>query len=201
MVVVGGANAQPVGVTVYGEISVEDAPAEEVEDQHEPQEIVERWVDPKPLPRGEALFQATMMRDHNQARAAVSLAPLAWDAGLAADAARYAATLAATRTFAHAKRVAGEPVQGENLWMGTRRAYSYADMVGSWVDERRYFRRGLFPDISRAGSWHLVGHYTQIVWAGTKAVGCAVAANISDEYLVCRYFPAGNIVGRDILVP
>lgn len=201
MVVVGAANAQPVGGTLYEEISVEEVSADDPEDQHEPQEIVEQWVDPKPQPRAETLLRTTMMRDHNRARADVSVAPLVWDAGLAADAARYAATLAATRTFAHAKRVAGEPVQGENLWMGTGRAYSYADMIGSWVDERRDFRRGLFPDISRAGSWHLVGHYTQIVWAGTKAVGCAVAANTSDEYLVCRYFPAGNIVGRDVLVP
>jgi hypothetical protein len=85
--------------------------------------------------------------------------------------------------------------------MGTRRAYGYADMIGSWVDERSDFKRGLFPDVALRKSWHEVGHYTQIVWAGTKAVGCAVAANASDEYLVCRYFPAGNVMGRDVLTP
>ncbi|MDB5701003.1 MAG: serine protease [Sphingomonadales bacterium] len=196
------ASAAPAGVTVFEEISYEDVPDEgAADDQHEPQEIVETWDNPAPQPRGEALFRATMMRDHNRARAAVSVPPLVWEAGLAANAAAYAATLAATRTFAHARRVPGKPVQGENLWMGTRRAYGYADMTGSWVDERTDFKRGLFPDVARTKSWHEVGHYTQIIWAGTKAVGCAMATNSSDEYLVCRYFPAGNVMGRDVLTP
>jgi hypothetical protein len=203
MIVGGPAHAAPAGVMVYEEVSFEDVPADDVssDGQHEAPEIVEAWDNPVQQPRGEALLRATMMRDHNRAREAVSVPPLVWDAGLAANAARYAATLAATRTFAHARRVPGQPVEGENLWMGTRRAYGYDDMVGSWVDEARDFKQGLFPDVSRAGSWHLVGHYTQIIWAGTKAVGCAVASNVSDEYLVCRYFPAGNVMGRDALVP
>ena len=40
---------------------------------------------------------------------------------------------------------AAGPRQGENLFMGTRTAYSYADMIGLLVDERRYFRPGRFP--------------------------------------------------------
>jgi hypothetical protein len=196
------ANAAPVGNVVYEEISYEDGPGDEgSSDRAEPQEIVDEWKNPAPQPRGEAAFRAEMMRDHNRARARVSVEPLVWDSGLAAEAAGYAETLAATRTFAHAKRLAGKPVEGENLWMGTRRAYSYADMVGSWLDEGRDFKRGLFPDLSLTGSWHDVGHYTQVIWSGTKAVGCAVAVNASDEYMVCRYFPAGNVWGRDPLIP
>ena len=38
--------------------------------------------------------------------------------------------------------------QGENLWMGTRGAYSYGEMIGQLVDERRYFRPGRFPAVS-----------------------------------------------------
>ncbi len=203
LLVAGTGHAAPISVSVVEEISYEDLPAEDAagDDAHEVPEIVEPWDDPKPQPRGEAIFRSTMLRDHNRARAAVSVAPLIWDDGLAANAAAYAATLAATRTFAHAPRCAGRPVEGENLWMGTRRAYHYADMTGSWVDERRDFRRGLFPDVSATKSWHEVGHYTQIIWAKTKAVGCAVASNASDEYLVCRYFPAGNVVGRDAFAP
>jgi hypothetical protein len=30
-------------------------------------------------------------------------------------------------------------------------------------------------------------------------MGCAMASNARNDYLVCRYSPAGNIVGRDPL--
>ena len=69
-------------------------------------------------------------------------------------------------------------------------------MVGHWVTERRDFVNAPTPGFSRTGRWQDVAHYTQIIWRGTSAVGCAVAANARDEYLVCRYAPAGNVVGR-----
>ena len=79
--------------------------------------------------------------------------------------------------------------------MGTRTAYSYAAMIGALVDERRHFRPGRFPAVSRTGNWSDVGHYTQIVWPTSQRVGCATAANHAHDYLVCRYLPAGNITG------
>jgi len=83
--------------------------------------------------------------------------------------------------------------------MGTKTAYAYAEMSGGWVDERRLFKRGRFPDVSRNGKWADVGHYTQIIWRTTTQVGCALASNATDEYLVCRYLASGNIVGFDPL--
>jgi hypothetical protein len=49
--------------------------------------------------------------------------------------------------------------------------------------------------VSRTGDWSQVAHYTQIVWPATQRVGCATASNRSNDYLVCRYLPAGNVVG------
>jgi hypothetical protein len=69
-------------------------------------------------------------------------------------------------------------------------------MVGGWGSEKRFFVRGAFPNNSRTGNWFDVGHYTQIVWPTTTRVGCAVASNGRNDYLVCRYSPAGNIDGR-----
>ena len=40
------------------------------------------------------------------------------------------------------------------------------------------------------------GHYTQVVWRNTREVGCAVARNGSDDFLVCRYWPSGNWMGQ-----
>ncbi len=87
--------------------------------------------------------------------------------------------------------------QGENLWMGTAGAFTLAEMVDDWGRERRHFANGIFPEVSTTGSWSDVGHYTQMVWRNTTAVGCAGRA-ASDGYyrLVCRYSPAGNIIGQ-----
>ena len=113
------------------------------------------------------------------------------------SAAMYAAQLAATRSFQHSNRRA-RPGIGENLWMGTRGYFSYESMVGTWASEGRYFRPGIFPAVSRSGSWEDVGHFTQMVWPTTTRVGCAVASNASTDYLVCRYSPAGNVDGRPV---
>src|SRR3546814_14300695 len=42
---------------------------------------------------------------------------------------------------------------GENLWMGSAGAYSASFMVDAFVDERRNFKPGKFPHISRTGNW------------------------------------------------
>ena len=133
--------------------------------------------------REQAIFRATMIDDHNAARYAVGAAPLIWDEALADDALRYARRMAATRRFAHALQTEARPAEGENLWMGTHRAYSYEHMAQAWIEEDKVFQTGTFPANSRTGKWHDVGHYTQVIWGRTQAVGCAIASNQTDDYL------------------
>ncbi|PHR15324.1 MAG: Fis family transcriptional regulator [Sphingopyxis sp.] len=140
-----------------------------------------------------------MMQTHNMARAKVGAPDLVWDSALAKDAAKYANSMARTGRFAHDSQSERSARQGENLWMGTRNAYPQTEMVGSWVDEDRYFKKGAFPDNSTTGSWHDIGHYTQIIWPTTKRVGCAMANSGAYDYLVCRYSPAGNVMGQNPL--
>ena len=160
-----------------------------------PQRGVLPWTDPRPQPRGYALLRSAMIAGHNQARRQYGVAPLAWDEALARDAAVYAQRLARINRFEHDRQAGRSPRQGENLFMGTRGAYSYADMIRLLVEEGRYFRAGRFPDVSRTGSVSHVGHYTQIIWPTSRRVGCATASSRGNDYLVCRYLPAGNIVG------
>ena len=160
-----------------------------------PQSATIPWTDPRPQPRNTQLLRATMISAHNQARRQYGAGPLAWDEALARDAGVYAQRLARSGRFEHDPQVGRRPRQGENLWVGTRSAYSYAEMIGLLVDERRFFRPGRFPAVSRTGDWSHVAHYTQIVWPATQRVGCATASNRSSDYLVCRYLPAGNVVG------
>lgn len=147
-------------------------------------------------PRGEALMRQAMIDAHNRARAAAGVPPLVWNPALAVDAERYARELARTGRFEHSKEPRGPAPEGENLWTGTRGAYRYEEMAGHWVDERRDYRRGPTPDFSVTGRWEDVAHYTQIIWRGTTEFGCATASNATDDYLVCRYTPPGNVVGQ-----
>ncbi|HWH17287.1 MAG TPA: CAP domain-containing protein, partial [Allosphingosinicella sp.] len=64
--------------------------------------------------------------------------------------------------------------------------------------ERRYFRAGVFPNVSSSGNWSDVGHYTQMVWRGTTSVGCALHQSPRWDFLICRYAPSGNVVGQRV---
>ena len=140
---------------------------------------------------------ARILAAQNALRQQAGVQPLVWDPALGQAAANYAFQLAATNTFQHSDRHA-RPGIGENLWMGSHGVFSYETMVGGWGLEKRFFVRGTFPNNSRTGNWYDVGHYTQIVWPTTTRVGCAVASNARNDYLVCRYSPAGNIDGHPV---
>ncbi len=143
------------------------------------------------------LAAGRLLHAHNSERSAVGAAPLVWDARLAAAADAYALELARTGRWGHspAHRRAG---QGENLWMGTRGAFSAAAMVADWASEKRMFRPGVFPNVSRSASWQDVGHYTQMVWPATSRVGCSVRSSAQWDYLVCRYAAPGNVIGHRV---
>lgn len=147
-------------------------------------------------PRSERLLRDIMLTAHNEERRRYGIPALEWDPALAADAARYAGQMAQSNIFRHSMKSGRAKPSGENLWMGPRRLYSYEVMVGSFLDERKYFRsKGKLPDFSTSGRWQDVGHYTQMIWRGTRKLGCALGDGQSYEYLVCRYFPAGNVYG------
>lgn len=144
-----------------------------------------------PLSRNQAAVSERLLAAHNVERARVRVAPLQWDPLLAAAAASYGPALARSVGLPHSPR-ASRPGQRENLWMGTRGAYSPEQMVGSWIDERRQFRPGIYPNVSTTGNWADVSHYTQLIWRGTMRVGCAIHSTPRWDYLICRYSPPGN---------
>jgi hypothetical protein len=140
-------------------------------------------------------IEERLLAAHNKERALAGVPPLRWDLGLAASAARYAPIFSALGRFVHSPR-ADRPTQGENLWMGTRGAYTPEQMVANWAFGKRYFRPGRFPDVSSTGAWLDVSHYTQLIWRDTTSLGCAISSTRERDYLVCRYSPRGNRDGR-----
>jgi hypothetical protein len=138
-----------------------------------------------------------LLAAHNRERTAAGIGKLQWDEELAADAEAWGETLAASGEFEHEEGDPDDPdPQGENLWAGTVGAYSPEEMVGMWIEEKKLFRPGRFPDNSVTGNYADVGHYTQLMWRETGLVGCALAESEEEEVLVCRYRQAGNVEGE-----
>jgi hypothetical protein len=146
------------------------------------------------LPCAAADFAGEVLAAHNAERTTLNLPPLVWNETLAAHAAVWANRLADLGRLEHSPRDARDG-EGENLWMGTARGYTPEEMVGSWAQEKQFFVYGTFPDATSSGG-HVVGHYTQMIWRGTTEVGCAMASKGNLDVLVCRYSPAGNMIGE-----
>ena len=141
---------------------------------------------------------ARLLAAHNGERARMGVPRLVWSERLTAEARVWAGSLARRRAFHHSNRKTRGGT-GENLWMGTTGYYSPEDMIGSFLEEKRDFRRGVFPAVSRTGNWDDVSHYTQIIWPTTQEIGCAIARSGGGmEVLVCRYWPKGNIDNRAV---
>lgn len=141
-------------------------------------------------------FDQRLLVAHNQERADMGIAPLAWNDSLAADARVWAKELAVTGRFEHSPDEPGKPIEGENLWAGTPRAFSPEAMVHLWAAEKSDYRPGTFPNNSRSGDVERVGHFTQMIWRASRQVGCATAVGANEEFLVCRYSEAGNVYGE-----
>ena len=138
-----------------------------------------------------------LLAAHNRERAAAGLPAMGWDPALAADAAAWGEELAAIDDIEHSPDDPEDPdPQGENLWLGTKGYFTPEIMVGAWIDEKKDFRAGVFPNVSATGDLDDVGHYTQLMWRDTGRVGCAVTESAQYEILVCRYLTAGNVEGE-----
>ncbi|KAK9097443.1 hypothetical protein Sjap_022940 [Stephania japonica] len=134
-------------------------------------------------------FINQIIQGHNDARREVGLAPLEWEPALAKFA----------RVYSNERRRDCELVHtpnngfGENLFWGQGRGWSGSDAVAGWVEEKQYYDLGS----NSCSAGQQCGHYTQMVWRGTKKVGCAkVACHNGDTYITCEYYPPGNYVGE-----
>jgi uncharacterized protein YkwD len=128
---------------------------------------------------------AAVVDAHNQLRAKHCAPPLVWSDTLARTAKRWADHLASAGCrLEHSRNN-----YGENLAGGSTGTLSPEEVARVWYREHeRYdFHKGSF-------SMH-TGHFTQLVWVGTKRIGCAVASCPSQEVWVCNYDPPGNMEG------
>ena len=86
---------------------------------------------------------------------------------------------------------------GENLFGAGGFSPNARHVVESWASEARCYTFGPFQrgDACR-GDCSACGHYTQIVWRETRQLGCGMSQCGNREVWVCKYDPAGNMLGE-----
>lgn len=139
-------------------------------------------------------FAAAMMEDHNAVRAQVGAPPVVWDPHLSQEARAWAETTLRQGRLHHSPTEAAHP-EGENLASVHGAHLGGRALLAYWVQERRAYSYGPI-DCDAESDFAKIGHWTQMVWKDTQAVGCGMASDAEGEVLVCRYLPAGNICGH-----
>ncbi|XP_070554915.1 GLIPR1-like protein 1 isoform X2 [Ptychodera flava] len=148
---------------------------------------------------------STMLARHNYHRTnvnptAANMKYMSWDDDLAAMAQKWSEEC----TWAHGfpPNISPFPIVGQNLWLGG--PYSPSDwidvegVVDSWQSEVSDY------NFDSNTCSKVCGHYTQVVWASSYAVGCGIAhcptvtsSRTVNAFLVtCNYGPAGNYPRR-----
>ncbi len=141
---------------------------------------------PVPAANPAASVAQQFVAAHNRVRAKHCAGPLTWSTKLAAYAQKWADSLEAKGcAFGHS----GGPY-GENLAAGTEGVLDPEATVAMWYDEIKQYK---FPD---GGFSMQTGHFTQVVWRGTKQVGCGHAQCKGNDIWVCEYDPPGNWDGE-----
>ena len=130
------------------------------------------------------------MLAHNDFRSKHGVDPLQWSSQCAEKAQEWADQLAKMGRLQHRR----EDNMGQNLaYMSTSNPDSVTgkQLVQMWYDEIKNYN-------FKAGQFGMnTGHFTQLVWASTTAVGAGVARTAKGQiFLVANYSPPGNVVGQ-----
>ena len=136
---------------------------------------------------------------HNVWRHRVGIDPLRWDEDIADHAQEWADHLASTNNcgLQHSSNedrrdVAGFSSLGQNL-AGGGGGLNGVSSTNLWASERSDYD---FGTAISGSNFQAFGHYTQIVWENTTALGCGMATCGGSTVVVCEYGTAGNFLGQ-----
>eukprot|EP01023_Acetabularia_acetabulum_P044753 TRINITY_DN450_c2_g1_i2.p1 TRINITY_DN450_c2_g1~~TRINITY_DN450_c2_g1_i2.p1 ORF type:complete len:190 (+),score=38.17 TRINITY_DN450_c2_g1_i2:63-572(+) len=151
---------------------------------------------------GQLSFEQEYLNLHNIYRNRHCVVNLRWDGVLQNSALQFAQGC----RWGHDVDLLKGLNQGENLYAAGPAEYftrSPQEVMSAWYDEIDLF------DYFNPKFEEATGHFTQIVWEDTTAVGCAIhicpefvgserrsplSQSGSWEYMVCRYDPPGNVI-------
>ncbi|XP_063690815.1 Golgi-associated plant pathogenesis-related protein 1-like [Bolinopsis microptera] len=91
-------------------------------------------------------------------------------------------------------------LEGENLCRVNKKmllhqgaAHCVEKCTNAWYSDEEPLFNYMFKE-EQFNPTETVGHFTALVWRETTAVGCAVAQGAHGAYVVCRYYPPGNVL-------
>ena len=126
---------------------------------------------------------------HNTRRAAHGAAPVTWSGSIAATAQAFADTCS---MGVHSTNTSN----GENIFLSSATS-TPTTAVTNWYNEVSLY------NFNNPGFNSATGHFTQVVWKATTAIGCGIRADCpttpSNPFgfnLICQYSPAGNVLGQ-----
>jgi pathogenesis-related protein 1 len=136
---------------------------------------------------------------HNEARSKVGVGPMTWDPALAKIASDWVVKCTDSDGNGLVDHNAGRSdtyptYVGENIYASSGTA-SGTDAVSSWVSEGKDYDYA--SNTCAAGK--VCGHYTQVVWAKSIKLGCALhdcPGLTFKSTIVCDYGPGGNFNGE-----
>eukprot|EP00916_Digyalum_oweni_P019550 GHVL01032535.1.p1 GENE.GHVL01032535.1~~GHVL01032535.1.p1 ORF type:complete len:247 (+),score=27.83 GHVL01032535.1:74-814(+) len=138
-------------------------------------------------------FHKDCLQAHNEKRKLHGADKLKLASDLSKHAQQWAEDLAAAGKFEHSRCQVGGDRVGENIacsWASPIGAdYTGDEVVDQWYSEIKKH------DYSSDGAMSS-GHFTQVVWKGSKELGVGKAKDGKGKCIVvCNYRPAGNMIG------
>ncbi|KAK3747386.1 hypothetical protein QZH41_002634 [Actinostola sp. cb2023] len=134
-------------------------------------------------------FTKESLDTHNKYRSKHQAPPMTWSAEMAKEAQSWADRLAHSRCLQHASKEQRKG-DGENVYMcGGKADVNGQEVVDNWYSEIKKY------DFKKRGFQSGSGHFTQVVWKGSKEYGVAKATSGDGLiFVVARYRPAGNLL-------
>jgi hypothetical protein len=131
-----------------------------------------------------------ILRAHNIERRMVYNRDLLWDSNLEKQAALWATHLADSNILHHSPNRNGI---GECCaFSGSNTPSDVKWAIDLYIKEKRHYH----GEVISVENFKEFGHYTQVVWKNTTHVGCAEVTGKYGSFVVCQYYPSGNVIGQ-----
>uniref|UniRef100_A0A0K8R8B0 Putative antigen 5 protein n=1 Tax=Ixodes ricinus TaxID=34613 RepID=A0A0K8R8B0_IXORI len=139
-------------------------------------------------------FHKLCLNAHNRYRAKHGVKKLRSNSTLYVLALRWAGRLAKLDDVNNVTHQQGLHI-GENIYWRTGDRKLYTNVAQNAVDA--WYNESLNYDYNSGGYSEVTAHFTQLVWESTTDLGCAYRISVKGTiFVVCDYFPQGNIEGQ-----
>jgi uncharacterized protein YkwD len=135
-------------------------------------------------------IRADILENHNYHRGIHQADNLIRNSNLEQIAQKYSEKLAAKNSgLTHSNNGYGENLY--SCWASRGICVTGEKASEKWYSEEQKY------DYDKPGYTSGIGHFSQLVWVGSKEIGCGAACTSTNEcYVTCNYSPAGNYIGE-----